>query len=537
MRPGTRAFRRALRALAGGFLLSVTLGACAGDEPSGASLEDLLTRAEASAWMETSSYEDVMTFLGRVVDADPRMHLTTFGYTQEGRPLPLVVVGADDATPDAVRATEKVRVYLQGNIHGGEVPGKESLQMLLREIAQGRHDALLDSLVLLVAPIYNADGNERVALTNRPLQHGPIGGMGQRPNAQGLDLNRDHMKLDAPEARSLVRMLTAYDPHLGVDLHTTNGTRHAYHLTYSPPLHADTPAPLLELLRGDWLPEMTERVRERTGWELYYYGNVQTPRPGEEPGWTTFDARPRFNNNYLGLRNRLAILSEAYAYLTFRDRVEATRVFVEEILDYAHRNATAVREAVTAADALPVAGAPVAIRSVLERSAEPVEILMGAVDTVHHPYSGAPMHLRRDVAEPVRMYEWGTFGAAETVTAPDAYYVPPGLEDVVERLRAHGVVAEPMTGANFIAGEAFLVEDVLVAERPFQGHVEQTLVGSWRAATVAMPEGTVRVDVRQPLGRLAVHLLEPRAEDGFANWGLLGTTVQIGEDYPVVRGP
>ena len=497
----------------------------------------LLTRAEASSFMETSSYEDVMSFLGEVVSRDPRMHLTTFGYTNEGRPLPLVVVGAPNGSADAVRETGKLRVYLQGNIHGGEVPGKESLQLLLREISEGRHDGLLDELVLLVAPIYNADGNERVSLTNRPLQHGPIGGMGQRPNAQGLDLNRDHMKLDTPEARSLTRMLTAYDPHLGVDLHTTNGTRHAYHLTYSPPLHPDTPQPIVDLLRGSWLPEMTERVFERTGWHFYYYGNLGSPRQGEEPGWATFDARPRFNNNYLGLRNRLAILSEAYAYLTFEDRVEATRVFVEEILGFAQRNADAVRAAVREADALPVVGAEIVIRSELERSAGPVEILMGAVDTVYHPFSGAPMHLRRDVVTPTEMYEWGTFRAVETVTAPEAYYLPPGMEDVVARLLAHGIVIEPVEGANLVGGEAFGVTEATSAAQPFQGRVERTVEGAWRPETVSMAEGAVRVPVAQPLGRLVVHLLEPRAEDGFANWGLLDAWIAAESDYPIVRGP
>jgi len=260
-------------------LVAAAFTGCGEASPRGGGAAELLTRAEATDFVETSRYADVLTFMEEVAARDPRIHLTTFGYSHEGRALPLAVVGAADASPEAVRATGKVRVYLQGNIHGGEVPGKEALQILLREVAEGRHDVLLDSLVLLVAPIYNADGNERVALTNRPLQHGPIGGMGQRPNAQGLDLNRDHMKLDAPEARALARMLSRYDPELGVDLHTTNGTRHAYHLTYSAPMHPDTPEPLVELLRGRWLPEVTEGVRERTGWAFYYYGNVLAPRP------------------------------------------------------------------------------------------------------------------------------------------------------------------------------------------------------------------------------------------------------------------
>lgn len=518
-------------------LACLAWAAACGQPSDGTDDAPLLTRAEASGFIETSRYEDVMTFLRTVVARDDRMHLTTFGYTLEGRALPMVVVGAPDASAEAVHATGKVRVHLQGNIHGGEVPGKESLQMLLREISEGRHDALLDSLVLLIAPIYNADGNERVLLTNRPLQHGPIGGMGQRPNAQGLDLNRDHMKLDAPESRSLTRMLTAYDPHLGVDLHTTNGTLHAYHLTYSPPLHADTPPPLDALLRGRWLPEMTDRVLNRTGWHTYYYGNVLTPRPGEEPGWTTFDSRPRFGTNYLGLRNRLAILSEAYSYLTLEDRIEVTRVFVEEILGFAYRNTAAVRSAVEEADRAPVVGTPVAIRSAIAPSAEPVPILMGAVDTVHHPYTGLPMYLRREVVTPTPMVEWGHFTAAETVTAPEAYYLPPGLADLVERLRAHGIQVESVEGANFIGGEAFRVEAVRSAAQPFQGRVEQTLEGAWRPATSAMPQGTVRVPVAQPLGRLVVHLLEPRAEDGFANWGFFDEWLEVGTDFPVIRGP
>src|SRR5690606_37329547 len=255
-----------------GLAAALAVPACA-DRTDGASEPPLLTRAEATDYRETTRYAEAVAFAERVAAADPRIHYTTFGYTHEGRPLPLLVVGAPDASAASVRGTGKLRVYLQGNIHGGEVPGKEALLMLLRDISEGRNDPLLDSLVLLVAPIYNADGNERVALTNRPLQHGPVGGMGQRPNALGLDLNRDHMKLDAPEARSLVRMLTAYDPHVGVDLHTTNGTVHAYHLTYSPPLHPDTPLPLIDLLRGRWLPELTERVLDEAGWHFYYYGN------------------------------------------------------------------------------------------------------------------------------------------------------------------------------------------------------------------------------------------------------------------------
>jgi hypothetical protein len=512
-------------------------------------LDTLRTSPERTAFRQTTRYDDVIAFMEATAAASPRIHLTTFGYTHEGRPLPLAVVGnVDDASPEAVLRSGHTRVYLQGNIHAGEVEGKESLLKLLRELAQGRHGGVLDSLVLLIAPIYNADGNERVLLTNRPAQHGPVGGMGQRPNAQGHDLNRDHMKLDAPEARSLALLLQRYDPHVGVDLHTTNGTRHAYHLTYSPPLHPSTDSSIVRLLRGRWLPEMTRNIRQKHGWDYYYYGNLQGQ--GDARGWYTFDHRPRFNNNYLGLRNRIAILSEAYSYLPFEERIQATSWFVEEILDFARRNATEIRTTVERVDAAPIMGRTLALRAEYERS-DSVDILMGDVIEERNPYSGATMLRRTDASRVERMPEFGTFVPSVTERVPAAYIIPPAapraaqggfgrpddpVGDLVDRLHAHGVRTATLEAPRSVQAERFRIDGMQVAEREFQGHRERTIEGVWEAAAaVDLPVGTVIVHMDQPLARLTFHLLEPRADDGFANWALLDRLLEDVTHYPILR--
>ncbi|RMH23045.1 MAG: peptidase M14, partial [Gemmatimonadetes bacterium] len=509
--------------------------ACSGAADAPPDVSDLVTRAEATAYRETSRYDDVMTFLRTLAERDPRVHLTSMGTTSEGRDMPLVVVGADGATPTAVRATGKLVVYLQGNIHGGEVPGKEALQMLLRDWVAGRTPDWTDRLVLLVNPIYNADGNEKVALDNRPLQYGPVGGMGQRPNAQGYDLNRDHMKLDTPEARAFVSLLNAYDPQVTLDLHTTDGTRHGYLLTYAPSLHPDTDPALDSLAREALLPDVRARILERYGWHAYDYGNAFQPRGAEERGWYTFDHRPRFNNNYVGLRNRLAILSEAYAYATFEDRVRATRQFVDEVLDWVHDHADQVRAAVQAAEARRVAGRALTTRSTFERSPEPVEILMGAVDTVPHPETGAPMLLRVDTLIPVRMPEFVRFRASETETAPAAYLLPGDLLEPLSLIEAHGLVTRRLTDDVRLEVERFTIDSTRAAERPFQGHNERTVWGRWSAVDTTLPRGTVVVETAQPLGKLAFHLLEPRADDGLVDWGLMDLYLRPGHAFPVLR--
>ena len=516
------------------FVIAAALltGAATAAAQTPGSLDALKTTPERTNFEQTSRYQEVVDFMNGVAKAAPhKVFLTTFGETNEKRALPLAVVGAPAATPEAVRATGKIRVYIQGNIHGGEVEGKESAQMLLRELAQGRHEDWLKTMVFLIAPIYNADGNERVATNNRGRQHGPMGGQGQRPNAQGLDLNRDHMKLDSPEGRAVVRLMNEYDPHVSMDLHTTNGTRHAYFLTYAPPLNQATDAAIIELLRGDWLPSVTRTIRDKYNWDYYYYGNVGG---GAERAWRSFDSRPRFNNNYIGLRNRIAVLSEAYSYASFQDRILATSRFIEENLNFVNANAARIRKVVAGADARNIIGTRLGLRSQLAKG-ETVEILMGEVTEEKHPKDGHLMDLRKDVKKPERMPEYGTFEATETERVPATYYIPPALTAALDKLRAHGVRTTTLAKPLNVAVQEFEISGSRTEEREFQGHRERTLEGTWVPATRQLPAGTVVVDVKQPLGRLAFYLLEPRSDDGLVNWNFLDAELEGAKVFPIVR--
>jgi hypothetical protein len=495
--------------------------------------------------------------MNAVAEAAPKtIRLTTFGKTQEGRTLPLAVVGAPAATPDAVRRTGKVRVYIQGNIHGGEVEGKESAQMLLREFAEGKHADWLKSMVFLIAPIYNADGNERIAPNNRGGQHGPIEGSGQRPNAQGYDLNRDHMKLDSPEAKSLIKLMVDYDPHVGIDLHTTNGSYHAYHLTYAPPLNPNTSQAIVTLLKNEWFPTMTKAVKAKHGWDYFYYGNVSggggrgrrgaapdaaatAPQPPAQPApppgpreWRTFEHVPRFNNNYVGMRNRFGILSEAYSYATFEDRIKATSWFLEEILTYARANASRIRTATEAADRERLVGKTLSTRSVHHRGGM-IEVLMGEVETEKNPISGKDMFRRKDVSKPEQMVDVTTFEPSATEVVPSEYYIPFGSAEAVALLRAHGLEMYPLKQS--VKGvDQFTIEGSRT--QSFQQHNMRILEGKWQPAPdVVVPPDTMVVPMNQRLARLAFYLLEPKSDDGLTNWNFFDKHLEGAKTHPVLR--
>ena len=513
--------------------LSATIAAGASAQPASHG-SPLQTRPERTGFTETSSYDDVVAFMQAVAKAAPKLiHLTDFGKTFEGRAMPLAIVGATDATPAAVKRTGRLRVHIQGNIHAGEVEGKESAQILLRELAEGKHADWLKTMVLIIEPIYNADGNEKMSLTNRGRQNGPIAGQGQRPNAQGFDLNRDHMKLESPEARAFVKLMTDYDPQVSLDLHTTNGSRHGYFLTYAPPLNPATDPAIIDLLRKDWLPAVTKAVKTKYDWDFYYYGDFGRGNDSER-AWMTFDSRPRFNNNYIGLRNRVAILSEAYAYATFEDRIKGTSRFVEEVLNYASAHAGAIKRLTDAADKQKIAGTTLALRAKMVAAVEPVEILVGDVTEEKNPKDGHLMLRRADVRTPEKMPEYGTFAATDSERVPSTYYLPATLTKAIELLKAHGVQMSELKSAATVQVEEFQI-DGSQAGRAFQGHAERTLSGKWVAAERQLPAGTMRIDISQKLGRLAFYLIEPRSDDGLVDWNVLDEAIGDSKVFPIVR--
>ena len=227
----------------------------------------------------------------------------------------------------------------------------------------------------------------------------------------------------------------------------------------------------------------------------------------------------------------------------------ATLYFVEEILDYVHEHGDEVRRIVAEADAASVVGESLALRAAPERSAERVDILMGATVEEAHPLTGRPLLLRADTQYVETMYEYGTFAPTLSERVPQAYVFTRDVGDVLARLAAHGVVIEPLDETTPMSFEAFLIDSVQTAARPFQGRNEQTFFGRWEPVRISVSvAGTMLARTDQPLGRLLFSLLEPQSDDGFANWGFLADQVETLRPpspgplhgpwmYPILRVP
>lgn len=503
------------------------------------------TAPEGSGYRRTTTCAELQDFLrGLRLAGDPRMVFTDFGRSGEGRELPLVIV-ADPAvrTPQEVRGRPVVLVT--ANIHAGEVEGKEACLELLREVAAGRAPWPVGEVVALIAPLYNPDGNERAAPKNRPLQQGPDN-PGQRANAAGLDLNRDALKLEAPESRALVALMAAWDPQLYVDLHTTNGSAHGYELTYAPSL-CPSVEPTLAALNVDWLAELRARMRDRHGFETFDYGNFLDAReefrdaPDAAGGWRSYDHRPRYVTNMHGLRNRLAILSEAYSYADFRTRIAVTRAFVTEILGLAAERGPALVAACRAADEATVAlgarGELLAATAASLASRGTETLLLRGFRTEPNAVTGEPERIADGPRRAVELPVFAHFTGEGWVAAPRAYLLPadPGFDPthVLEVLRTHGLRLQT-AGPRPAEVDVYRLAGSAATTEAFQGHHARRATFDVTRERRDLPAGSWRVPLDQPLARLAFQLLDPRAEDGLLAWNAFDSVLaRPGAEFPV----
>lgn len=497
------------------------------------------TRAEQTDYAETSLYADVTAFLDALVAHEAPIVVSSIGESAGGRAIPLVVASHPKISNAAeARKAGKVVVYIQANIHAGEVEGKEAALMLLRDLSANPKTPLFEKLVLLVAPNYNVDGNDKLGdnARNRPSQDGPAR-VGVRENGAGLDLNRDGMKAETPEMQAVLKhVYNAWDPEVMLDLHTTNGTRHGYHLTYSPPLNPNTDKDVQQFARENLLGPVRARLEEEHGRKLFDYGNLMGS--GERRGWYTFGDEGRLVTNYVGLRNRLSILSEAASFLPFRVRVETTLAFVNAVLDEVTRQAETVRGLVRGADARTISlgdhpenGPSLGVRFefAARDSKEPIplEVLEPGAAVNHRK---APEKL---AIQELTVYD--RYRTTRTAGFPAAYLIPAERTEIVALLRRHGIAVERLKERWEGSADDFLIEGLTSAGR-FQGHAMSRLEGRFTTNPNAeAPAGTFLAPTAQPLGILLFLLLEPESLDGAAAWGLFDVPLAAQTPYPILK--
>ncbi|MCE7959006.1 peptidase M14 [Acidobacteria bacterium ACD] len=493
---------------------------------------DHWTKAELTGFRSTASYAETIEFLIRLERTSPFLKLDFYGRSGAGRRMPVVVVSKEKAfTPAEAWKSGKPVVLVLNGIHAGEIDGKDACLSLLRDVALLNRKEVLDALTLLVVPIYNVDGHERVSPYNRPNQDGPVEGMGFRTTARGLDLNRDFLKADAPETRALLALVDAWKPDLFVDDHVTDGSDIQATLTVAYGAEPATP-PALAAWLEKVVPKALLDVEEAGYLTAPYVEWVDwlDPRKGIDLG----PSEPRYGTGYFPLRSVPAILVENHAMKPYEARVKANRAFLDALLSRVARDPKALLSARAAAreEARKApAGSPFVLEGETDTSrGKTIDFRAFEWTQVTSFATGRP-RLVYDPKKPVtvKLPVFRHAKAKTTVPRPAAYLVPPGWPAVEERLVAHGIRYRKLAAPRKLPVGTYRASDAKLASSTYQGRVRVTAKVVRAVETRDVPAGTLYVPLDTELAPVVMHLLEPEGPDSLFSWGELSSALESKE--------
>jgi hypothetical protein len=486
---------------------------------------DIQTVAEVSEFKSTASYADVIAIIEQLKRSSKYIRVENIATSVEGRDIPLLIIGNPlPLSPSDLINDKRIVVYVQANIHAGEVEGKEATLMFARDILKDKNSTVLKNVVLLICPNFNPDGNEQISPMNRTHQNGPLNGVGVRYNGQMLDLNRDAMKAESVEVRGvLTNVFNRWDPSVFMDCHTTNGSYHVEPVTFTWMVNPNGDKSLRDFMSQKMMPEMSGRLNKEYKIENCFYGEF-FDMGDPEKGWVLDASEPRYLSNYFGIRNRLGILNENYVYADYKSRVIGCYYLIKSLMDYTSTHNSEIKTMLKETDRRtlarglnPSVADSFAIEYKVRPASEKVTIRTYEADPVTDA-NGRRTYRKSDRQKDVTIPYFIDYYATKSVKFPFAYIFTVKDPQVLELLKIHGVKLEKLSVNVKIKVERFEISDLKGSTRLNQGHYTNTIKGNNTIDEIEFPAGSIVVRTAQPLANVAAYLLEPQSNDGMVVW-------------------
>ena len=475
----------------------------------------------ASETNSTPTWEQAISAYAALAAAHPdQAAMREFGSTDVGRPLHLFTLGPDTAA---------LRILINNAIHPGEPCGVNASLKWARDLLSAPEN-LPPGVHIGIVPMYNIGGGLRRNCCTRANQNGPEE-YGFRGNARNLDLNRDFIKCDSRNALSFNKMFSQFLPDVFVDTHTSNGADYQATLTLIATQPDKLGGPLGTWLEEAFTPMLYAGMSER-GEDMVPYVNSVNATP--DGGISDFLETPRYSTGYGALHHAIGFTTEAHMLKPFADRVAATLMFLEVLLETTLSQSEALRERKRAQHEafLALDNAPVA----WELDTNAVDVLEFSGYEPRYEWSSvtSERRLKYDRSAPYtkNIDHLHTFRPSRTAPVPNAYIVPQAWRHVIERIEANAVRHFEVPKDTVMLVEVARIEGHSALRRPYEGHhYRKVETVSRTLEQVQLFAGDWVIPVDQAAARYLVETLSPEAVDAFMAWNFFDSTLQQKEYF------
>jgi hypothetical protein len=478
---------------------------------------------------QTATYDEAIAFYQKLAKSSAQAKLLTYGSTDFGKPLHLLVLSKDKIfDPAEIRKSNRRILLINNGIHPGEPEGIDASMMLARDLL--KDNLLPENVVICIIPVYNIDGSFNRGNSSRANQNGPEA-FGFRGNSKNYDLNRDFIKTDSKNSAAFQLIFNTWQPEIFVDTHTSNGADYQYTMTLIPTQKDKLNTILAGYLTQTMVPALYTEMQQK-GFELIPYINSIEETP--EAGITGFLETPRYSTGYAALHNTIGFMPETHMLKPYDKRVESTYLLLKSYIGIVKRDAKLIGENKRKAD-----------EAVSKQNDFPLTWKLNEKvwDTItfkgftakHKPsaVSGAD-RLYYDRNEPYtkEIKYWNKFEPATVVQKPVAYVIPKAWEKVITLLKLNGVRVQQLTSDTQLAVDSYYITDYKTASRPFEGHyLHNSVELSTKQQQLQYYAGDYLVYVNQAQNRYIVETLEPQATDSFFTWNFFDSILDQKEHY------
>ncbi|WP_438988844.1 M14 family metallopeptidase [Polaribacter sp.] len=493
---------------------------------------DFTTTFEKSAGTKTPEYKDVISYYEQLAEAYSQISLFSFGQTDAGKPLHLVVYNKEGIyNIEEITNSKKNKILINNGIHPGESDGIDASMMLLRDIVQ--NDSLkkkYKNCLIAVIPVYNVGGSLNRNSHTRANQNGPKE-YGFRGNARNFDLNRDFIKQDTKNATTFAEIFHTVNPDVFIDNHVSNGADYQYAITHLFTQHNKLGGNLGSFLENEMRPQL-ENSLQKKNIIITPYVNVWGNTP--ETGFSQFFDSPRYSTGYTTLFHTLGLMIETHMLKPYKIRVKQTYEFMFSAFDVTEKNSNKIKELRSKA-----------LGEILSKKTYPITYKIDSINPTTLNFKGyeasyidskvtSGKRLFYDVNQPFEKETkyYNNFLVDQEVTIPKAYILPQGWHKVIDRLEANKIEFTHLKKDTIITVEVSHINDYKTRNAAYEGHyLHYNTTTKKSTKTIQFRKGDVYIPTNQNGVRYLLETLEAEATDSFLNWNFFDTVLQKKEGY------
>lgn len=520
------------------------------------------TPAEEVNYGQYSQYEKISYFLSLLDSLSEELTVQIVGRslrTEEykAKDLYLCILSEENADSPQRLNREKPTIYLVGAKHGNEQSAKEALLWLIRDLAVGELKPLLKKVNFLILPQSNPYGNW----------------LDLRRNEQNLDLNRDHVKLEAPETEAINRVFRIWMPEVTMDVHEKGDDY--YKVNIGCVSNVNIHESIQVFSRKKILAEVEEKLN-REGITFHEYLITQEMGIDSSAGVTyraeDLEGREEMKRysttdlndgrNSPGIYETLSFIQEGasrhdietlkdrtrYQYFGIRFLAESVALHGKETLKLVRSlRAELLNKALTYSDKDLVhlrmkyarnPHEPTLTIKKFERSRSPIRGILNvdkkAGDTVmSSELDRYPYPRETQVVEEVVTNWFPEVESINSVRRPLGYIIPAVHQNVLETLLRHGIQVQAFTKDVRLLVESYQIGEVHPAEYDYLPPMKIDV--SKKTHHVIAKKGDVYVSSAQPGANLIPCLLEPQSQYGLIRYWKFNLVLEKGNIYPFFR--